>query len=84
MAIWGATKKPELRNVHPKTELPKRLPVGTKYVVESCGEFVRRFVELPNGDIIDLPTRKAHTCSSAEQVSIVPEQAPRRRSKIDA
>jgi hypothetical protein len=39
---------------------------------------------LPNGDIIDLPTRKTHTCSSAEQVSIVPEQAPRRRSKIDA
>jgi hypothetical protein len=61
--------------VRPKTRLPKRLPVGTKYVVESCGEFVRRFVELPNGKKIPLPNRKAHTCGSAERVSIVPEQA---------
>ena len=55
--------------------LPKHLPVGTKYVVESCGEFVRRFVELPNGNKIHLPNRKAHTCGRAERVSIVPEQA---------
>ncbi|MFZ2093403.1 MAG: hypothetical protein WB563_12685 [Pseudolabrys sp.] len=54
--------------------LPKHLPEGTKYVVESCGPFVRRFVELPNGKTIPLPTRKAQTCGCAERVSIVPEQ----------
>lgn len=58
-----------------KTRLPKRLPEGAKYVVESCGDFVRRFVELPNGKKIPLPNRKAHTCGCTEQVSIVPEQA---------
>jgi len=69
--------------VRPKTKLPKHFPVGTKYVVESCGEFVRRFVQLPKGKKIRLPNRKAHTCGCAEQISIVPEQAPRRRSRVD-
>jgi hypothetical protein len=56
--------------------LPKRLPEGTKYVVESCGRFVRRFVELPNGNRIPLPTRKAVTCTCADDqmASIAPEQ----------
>jgi len=40
-------------------QLPRRLPVGTKYVVESNGQFVRRFVELPNGVKIPLRKRKA-------------------------
>jgi hypothetical protein len=61
--------------VRPKIRLPKHLPAGTKYVVESCGEFVRRFVELPNGKKIRLPNRKAHTCGCTERISIVPEQA---------
>jgi hypothetical protein len=61
--------------VRPKTRLPKHLPEGTKYVVESCGEFVRRFIELPNGKKIPLPNRKAQTCGHAERVSIVPEQS---------
>jgi hypothetical protein len=63
---------------HVRTEfrLPKHLPEGTKYVVESCGPFVRRFVELPNGNRIPLPTRKAVTCTCADEetVSIVPAQ----------
>jgi hypothetical protein len=50
--------------------LPKRLPGGTKYVVESAGQFVRRFVELPNGRKIPLSTRKAQPCA---RISIVPE-----------
>jgi hypothetical protein len=58
-----------------KCVLPKRLPEGTKYVVESAGQFVRRFVELPNGRKIPLPTRRAQPCACMEQVSIVPEQA---------
>jgi len=54
--------------------LPKRLPEGTKYVVESAGQFVRRFVELPNGRKIPLSTRKAQPCACGERISIVPEQ----------
>jgi hypothetical protein len=51
-----------------------RFPVGTKYVLESRGPFVRRYVEFPNGNRIQLTTRKALTCKCAErQTSIVPE-----------
>ena len=65
---WG----PKVRNTY---RLPKRLPEGTKYIVESAGQFVRRFVELPNGRKIPLPTRKAQPCACGERISIVPEQA---------
>ena len=60
-----------MRNTY---RLPKRLPEGTKYVVESAGQFVRRFVELPNGRKIPLSTRKAQPCACGERISIVPEQ----------
>jgi len=63
---------PKVRNTY---RLPKRLPEGTKYVVESAGQFVRRFVELPNGRKIPLSTRKAQPCACGERISIVPEQA---------
>jgi hypothetical protein len=51
--------------------LPTRFPEGTKYVLESVGGMVRRFVEFPDGHKIALPPRKAVTCC-AEDVSIVP------------
>ena len=57
-----------------ESRLPRRLPEGTKYVVESDGSHVRRFVELSNGKKIVLPSRKAVTCGCGERVSIVPEQ----------
>jgi len=76
--------KPELRNVNSKTRLPKHLPIGTKYVVESAGSLVRRFVELPNGKKFLLPTRKALVPKCADRVSLVPDQTPRRKSKIIA
>ena len=56
------------------SRLPRRFPEGTKYVVESDGPLVRRFVELPNGKKINLPSRKAMSCGCSERVSIVPEQ----------
>jgi hypothetical protein len=53
--------------------LQTRFPEGTKYVLESVGGMVRRFVEFPDGRKITLPTRKAQTCcAEAEDVSIVP------------
>ena len=62
-----------MRNTY---HLSKRLPEGTKYVVESAGQFVRRFVELPNGRKIPLSTRKAQPCACGERISIVPEHRP--------
>jgi hypothetical protein len=55
--------------------LPARIPVGTKYVVESYGPFVRRYVEFPNGRKVQLDTRKAASCicTAPKKISIVPE-----------
>jgi hypothetical protein len=44
--------------------LPKRFPVGTKYVVESCGPVVLRYVELPDGNRVILAKRKALSCKA--------------------
>lgn len=46
--------------------LPADFPEGTKYVIESHGAQVRRHVEYPDGRRIELPPRKALTCSCAE------------------
>ena len=55
------------------SRLPTRFPDGTKYVVESEGAIVRRFVEFPNGRRVRLKARKALNCERAEQqTSIVP------------
>lgn len=55
--------------------LKRRFPVGTKYVIESCGPFVRRHIELPSGERIRLSPRKALMCACAEQrTGIMPEQ----------
>ena len=53
--------------------LPKRFPVGTKYILESCGGFVRRYIEYPSGRRIELETRKALSCGCFDS-SIVPER----------
>ncbi len=58
-----------------RMRLPKRLPEGTKYVVESHGSMVRRYVELPNGRRINLRPRKAMPCLCGERnTSLVPDQ----------
>jgi len=53
--------------------LPKRFPVGTKYILESYGGFVRRYIEYPSGRRIELETRKALSCGCFDS-SIVPER----------
>ena len=60
------------------SRLPVRYPIGTKYVLESRGSIVRRYVEFPDGHRINLKVRKALTCIRAAQrgVSIVPDHAP--------
>ena len=56
--------------------LPARVPIGTKYVVEGRGPFVRRYIEFPDGRRVHLATRKALTCTCAElqRLSIVPDE----------
>jgi hypothetical protein len=61
------------------SSLPARFPVGTKYVLKADGLFVRRYVEFPDGRKLQLPTRKALTCTpgiraTSQQVSIVPDE----------
>jgi hypothetical protein len=57
--------------------LPIRFPVGSKYVLESHGPFVRRYIEFPNGHRVQRPTRKAVSCECWErQQRIVPDQRP--------
>ena len=55
------------------SRLPMRFPIGTKYVLEGRGPFVRRYVEFPNGRRIKLPTRKALSCTERDQITIVPD-----------
>jgi hypothetical protein len=60
------------------SRLPARFPDGAKYVLESDGGMVRRYVELPDGRRVNLARRKAVTCfrSDLQDVSIVPAVAP--------
>jgi hypothetical protein len=70
--------------------LPARFPVGTKYVLEACGQYVRRYIEYPDGRRKQLATRKAMTCGclKLEQIGIVPEsdsagfEASTRRQRV--
>ena len=54
-----------------------RFPVGSKYVLDGRGPFVRRYVEFPDGRRVQLATRKALSCKCAarEQVGIVPDKS---------
>lgn len=53
--------------------LPVRFPDGSRYVLESDGAMVRRYVEFPDGRRVSLARRKAHVCcSELHDVSIVP------------
>jgi hypothetical protein len=57
-----------------KRQLPARFPDGAKYVLESDGGMVRRYVEFPDGRRVTLARRKAATCYCLDMqtVSIVP------------
>jgi hypothetical protein len=68
--------------------LPARLPVGSKYVLESRGKMkgsilVHRYVELPDGQRIELAARLVPTCYAGSiedraepRAAKVPEKAP--------
>lgn len=68
--------------------LPARFPDGAKYVLESDGAMVRRYVEFPDGRRVTLAARQAVTCVCADlnDVSIVPAvaEAPAPRKRVTA
>ena len=44
--------------MHRTSHPPMRFPLGSKYVVEARGLVIVRYLELPDGRRINLPTRK--------------------------
>ena len=65
------------------SRLPSRFPDGAKYVLESEGGMVRRFVEFPDGRQVMLARRKAAVClcPDARDVSIVPAEVEPRPAR---
>jgi len=58
--------------------LPQRFPVGSKYVVESHGSVLNRFVEFPNGRTVMLTKRVALSCTTRSGTRIKkPARQPR-------
>ena len=53
-----------------------RAPIGTKYILEACGAYVRRYVEFPDGRKVTLPKRKAASCECSKylEISIIPAE----------
>ena len=70
--------------MRPTRRLPARFPDGAKYVLESEGGMVRRYVEFPDGRKVMLARRKAAVCVCPDlhEVSIVPAviETPRKRA----
>lgn len=54
------------------SRLPSRLPPGTKYVLESHGSWVHRYIEFPDGRRVKLRVRKAQVCTCAAETTLVP------------
>jgi len=62
VSIWAQWRFDMARNFD---SLPQHFPDGTKYVVESSGVVVHRYVGFPDGRKISLPSRKAIPCAQA-------------------
>lgn len=63
------------------SRLPTRFPVDTKYVLEARGDYVRRYVEFPDGRTVELKPRKAQTCLCADSALVPPMEAGKRKSR---
>ena len=68
------------------TRLPARFPANSKYVLESRGPWVRRYLEFPDGRTLELTPRKAATCHCAEIAAVAetPPAAKRRKRSVGA
>jgi hypothetical protein len=63
------------------SRLPVRFPVDTKYVLEARGDYVRRYVEFPDGHTVELKPRKAATCDCADRTLVPAMDAGRSKRK---
>jgi hypothetical protein len=64
--------------MHTATRLPGRFPANTKYVLESYGPVVRRYLEFPDGRKVELEPRKALTCHCAGRAAALVPAMPAR------
>jgi hypothetical protein len=67
-------------------QLPSHLPTGSKYVIESHGRIkgsvlMHRYVELPDGQRVELAPRLVPMSKTASTNSNVGRCAPRRRAR---
>jgi hypothetical protein len=67
-------------------QLPSHLPAGSKYVIESHGRMkgsilMHRYVELPDGQRVELASRLVPICKTTSPTSKVGHCAPRRRAR---
>ena len=70
--------------MHRLTRLPARFPANTKYVLESRGPWVRRYIEFPDGRTVELNPRKAATCHCAEETLGAAADLERRKRSVAA
>jgi hypothetical protein len=61
--------------------LPARFPADTKYVLEARGDYVRRYVEFPDGHTVELKPRKALTCLCADSALVPPMDTGKSKRK---
>ena len=59
-------------------KLPKRFPVGTKFVIEGKGKTYSRYLEFPDGTFFPLPARRV-PAELRSKAPISRRQSARRR-----
>lgn len=61
--------------------LPARFPADTKYVLEARGSVVHRFIEYPDGHVVELNPRQAATCDCADRTLVPAVDASKSKRK---
>jgi hypothetical protein len=62
--------------MHKISRLPARFPANSKYVLESRGPYVRRYVEFPDGRKVELAPRRSLTCHCAGRAAALVPALP--------
>jgi len=62
-------------------KLPKRFPVGTKFVIEGKGKVYSRYLEFPDGTFVPLPARPVPAELKPKALISRRQRARRRRNR---
>jgi hypothetical protein len=62
-------------------KLPKRFPVGTKFVIEGKGKTYNRYLEFPDGTFFPLPARPVPAALRSKAPISRRQSARRRRNR---